>query len=457
MMSADVLRCLALGVRDGRQTLDEELIAWIEADVAAYRKLLVDERQQTPVPPLDELLPLMGWLIYEASLKPLWSIPPDFTGLDEATANEARAKVDLVTRLANAGRGLPWPEYAARALGAIRVQALIESKKDTETSYDAAWTLHEEARKKYEEFRDALGTAAERERFVRDCDEVLLPLALAETGTACRAAERVIAKWAEDHLDSDPASEARDSDRWTQRMFRELSHGAEIGERALRTAERIEAQHGLVHEVDERGLTVTTSHRNPAIMTCRALLLLYSLTHEMDWLGRRAETGSWNAYRARLVDRFLAAFGYLLRKVKDREEQPIPLVPDHLRSMVQLCLHLGLVVPGRELPQDVVVDDTLTLRRLDDDAVEAMCGWLTAIDAKTNRQRGDGNVVGSASKPSYLAGVEACRRDTGGAADYRAWRRRWPRLDRYVDHPGRTDRINSILDRVPPDHQGAAR
>jgi hypothetical protein len=452
MMSADDMRKLALDVRRGGQPVDDELVAKVESDVAEYRQLLVGRRRQTPVPPLDELLPLMGWLIYEASLKPLWSIPPDFTGLDEATANEARAKIDRIARLVNAARRLPWPEYAARALGAIRVQALIESKKDNETSYAAAWTLHEEARKKYFEYRDTLGTDAERERFVRDCDEVLLPLALAETGTACRAAERVIAKWAEDHENSDPAREEEDSANWTQRMFRELAQGASIGERALRTAAGIEERYGLVHEVDEHGLTVKTSYRNPAIMTCRAILLLYSMTYEMHRLGRLAEAGTWETYRAQLVERFFAAFQYLLRPVTDREQRNIPLQRDHLRSMVQLCLHLALVVPGRELPRDVVVDGTLTLRRLDDDAVEAMCNWLTAIDGETNKQRGDGNVVGSASKPSFIEGVEACRRDTGGAADYRAWRRRWPRLDRYVDHPGRTERINRILDRIPPDH-----
>jgi hypothetical protein len=446
MMDPDELRQLAIGVRHGSHPVDGELVARVEADVAEYRKVLVDQRRQTPVPPLDEVLPLMGWLIYEASLKPLWSIPPDFTGLDAAAVTQAEAKIDRIARLVNASRGLPWPEYAPRALGAIRVQALIESKKDTVTGYNAAWTLHQEARRKYNEFRDSLGTDSERERFVRDCDEVLLPLALAETGTACRSAERVITQWAEDHEGSDSASEEKDSASWTQRMFRELTQGATVGEHALRTAAGIEQRYGLVHQVDEHGLTVTTSFRNPAIMTCRAILLQYSLTHEMHRLGRRPDTGTWDAYRTQLVDRFFNAFTYLLRPITDRKGRPIPLAEDHLRSMVQLCLHLALVVPGRELPQDVVVDETLTLRRLDDDAVEAMSGWLTTVDATKNKQRGDANVIGSASMPRFIASVEACRQDTGAAADYRAWRRRRPRLDRYVDRPGRAERINRILD-----------
>jgi hypothetical protein len=447
MMNAEELRNAALGVHHGRLPVDDILVGRIESDVAEYRTLLVDRRQQTPVPPLDGLLPLMGWLIYEASLKPLWSIPPDFTGLDESTVSEARAKIDRVARLVNAARGLPWPEFAPRALGAIRVQALIESKKDTVTSYDTAWTLHGEARAKYFEFRDSLGTGSERERFVRDCDEVLLPLSLAETGTACRAAERVISQWAEDHQDSEPASEEKDSATWTQRMFRELMLGASVGEHALLTARGIRDRYGLVHEVDEHRLSVRTAFRNPAIMTCRAIVLLYSLTHEMDSLGRLPEAGTWDDYRTQLVERYFDAFEYLLLPATDQEDRPIPLSEDHLRSMVQLCLHLALVVPGRELPRDVVVDQTLTLRRLDDAAVEAMSGWLVSIDAETGKQRGDGNVIGSASKASFVASVEACRRDTGSAADYRAWRRRWPRLDRYVDHPGRAERINRVLGR----------
>jgi hypothetical protein len=454
MMDADRLRNLAAGVRGGSQPVDDELVARIEGDVGEYRQLLVDRREQTPVPPLDKLLPLMGWLIYEASLKPLWSIPPDFTGLDAAAVATARAKIDRIRRLANAARGLPWPEYAPRALGAIRVQALIESKKDTVIGYDAAWTLHTEARTKYSEYRDSLGTDAARERFVRDCDEVLLPLALAETGTACRAAERVISHWAEDHEGSDPAREERDSASWTQRMFRELTQGAAVGELALRTAENIEQQYGLVHQIDEERLSMKTAFRNPAIMTSRALVLLYSLTHEMNWLGRLPETGTWDAYRKQLVERFFKAFALLLRPATDREGRQIPLEGDHLRSMVQLCLHLALVVPGRELPQDVVVDESLTLHRLDDHAVEAMSAWLAADDnSRTHKQqRGDANVIGSASKPSFIASVEACRRDTGAAADYRAWRRRWPELDRYVGHDGRAQRINGILETIPPDH-----
>ena len=169
--------------------------------------------------------------------------------------------------------------------------------------------------------------------------------------------------------------------------------------------------------------------------------------------GPARQTGgnrTWDTYRAQLVELFFEAFEYLLRPITDRKGLEIPLAADHLRSMVQLCLHLALVVPGRELPRDVVVDQSLTLRRLDDAAVEAMCEWLTAVNGDTKKQRGDGNVVGSASKPSFIAGVEACRRDTGGAATIARGGAGGPGWTAMWTIPAE-DRINRILDRIPPD------
>jgi hypothetical protein len=441
MLSADDLRALAAAIRAKGRPVDDALVALLAGEVRQYRQWYTARREQVPFAPLDELLPLMGWVIYEASLLPLWSVPPNFTTLQGAAADDNAARVERLFDLADLARSLPWPEYAPRALGAIRVAALVESKRDDEEGYDAAWALHEEARDKYYEFRDSLGSTQARERFTRDLDEVLLPLSLAETGTACRAAERIIGLWAEMGLTGE-----RESARWTERMFRELTQGAAVGELALATAEDIERRYGLVHQVDEHRLSVTTSYRNPAIMTCRALLLLFSMCPEMQWLGRSPERGTWDSYRAAVLRRFEAAFAYLRREVRDEDGAPLPLSFDHLRSTVQLCLHLALLTPGRDLGADLRVDDTLTLRRLDDAAVEAMSAWLATIVPESGRKRrGDANTVGSASKPSFIASLEACRVDAGGAADYRGWRRRWPELDRYDGLDGRRDRIAVIL------------
>ena len=156
--------------------------------------------------------------------------------------------------------------------------ALAESKRDTLLGYDAAWILHEEGRNKYHEYRDTQGTDESRERFVHDLDEVLLQLALAETGTACRVTERVISEWA-----SGDASESED--RWIRRMFRDVSAGVAVGEMAIDTARRIQRERGFVKAVTEKRLALLTALQNPGIMTARAALLQLVLGREMQRLG----------------------------------------------------------------------------------------------------------------------------------------------------------------------------
>ncbi len=124
-----------------------------------------------------------------------------------------------------------------------------------------------------------------------------------------------------------------------------------------------------------------------------------------------------------------------------------PLSADHTRSIVQLCLYLALMTPNHTLARELVIDHELTLLRLDDDAVEAMSRWLATTDDR-GRLRGDASIIGSASKPSFIASVEACRTDRDTSTDYGAWRRRWHVLDRYVGLPGRRERIEWILGRL---------
>jgi hypothetical protein len=449
MMPAEELRSLARRIREDRtHPIDDALIDRMAADVEGYRKVLADAQSQVPPEQLADRLRAMGWLIYEASLRPLWTIPPDAVLWTDATHDV----IGRIYRLVDLTRGLPWPEFAPRALGSLRVAALLESKRDTEAGYDAAWSLHEEARMRYEQYRETLQTSAAAEHFVRDLDEVLLQLALAETGTACRAAERVIGLWAEGVADGTWTE--HDSGHWTQRMFRELMQGAEVGEQALRIAADIDRTYGFTAVVNEHRLAQPTSYRNPAVMTCRALLLLYSMSREMADIGRAPKAATWDDYRAQLLDRFFAAFSDLRRDVFNAADEKIPLEPDHLRSMVQLCLLLALLTPGKSLDKDLEIDGTLTIRRLDDAAVEALCHWLDApkVASKPDgARRGDGSTVGSASKPSFIAAVEASRRDGGTAAGYRAWRRRWPQLDRYRDRDGRQQRLGKIFDAIPDD------
>ena len=443
MMDAEELRSLCLRVRARKRAagapedspdVDEALVESIEADVREYRaKFYQPPFPQRPPEPLAEVLPLMGWLIYEASLDRLWDVETGFPALPDRYRAESAAAAALIGRLANAARRLVWPEFAGRALGAIRAQALVESKRDTEDGFDNAWILHDEADEKYLSFRDTLGDDPAGTPFALVLDEVFLQLALAETGTACRTAERVIGRWAEDFTTGDAEVDRQESEDWTQKLVPRLIEGVETGERALQTAIRIRADPGFVLKVTAERMTLNTALRNPSIMTCRAILLAYSMCPEMDRLRRRppAGHGTWADFRKNLIERFDAAYLLLIEKVWKADGSPWPLNADHRRSLVQICLHLGLVTPGHRLPENFPVDDDLTLDLLDDAAVEEMSAWLAAT-GENGRQRGDANIIGSSSKADFNRSVEACRTDTGAAADYHLWRSRWPQLDRYA-------------------------
>jgi len=457
MMDAEEIRSLcrrirarnrATGVPDGSPDVDDAMVTLIEQEVQAYRSTYYTGRvPQLPPEPLAELLPLMGWLIYEASLDRLWEVATSFPTLaDERRREESETAAALIVRLAGAQRGLVWPEFAGRALGAIRAYALVESKRDTEDGFDNAWVLHNEADEKYLSYLDTLGDDPSRTRFALLLDEVFLQLALAETGTACRTAERVIGRWTEDFATGDPQRDRQESEDWTQKLVPRLLEGIETGERALETAGRIKAEHKFAARVDADRMTLATAFRNPAIMTCRAILLAYSMFPEMERLRREPPAGhaGWDDLRANLLGRFDAAYRRLTDPVEKADGSPWPLNADHERSIVQICVHLALVVPRHRLVRAFEVDDTLTLEVIDDDAVEAMSAWLAA-PGENGKQRGDGNLIASSSKPDFNDSVEACRTDSGAAANYREWRCRWPSLDRYADEPGRPESMRKML------------
>jgi hypothetical protein len=457
MMTPDELRELCAKVRARNRTggpppgspeVDEKMVGMIEADIREYRDtFLTDPKPGLPPAELLERLPLMGWLIYETSLDRLWVVATAFESLEGEHGAESREAAELIRRLADAARELDWPEFGPRALGAIRALALVESKRDNERGYDLAWSLHQEADERYESYLDTLGNGSDRDRYVVDLQEVLLQLALAETGTACRTAERVIGRWGWDKefTFEDPDEDTRASERWTQRMFRELSEGVEIGERALATANKIKETHEFVHKVTEKRLTLATGLRNPAIMTCRAILLTYSMCPQMQRLRPTAPAPfeTWAAFQKDLLRRFNIAFADLCARVQKVDGEDWPLNAEHARSRVQLCLHLALVTARHSLPEPVVVDDTLTLHVLDDTAVEQMSTWL--VVKKDGKQRGDANTIGTSSKPDFNTSVEDCRQDPGAAADYEAWRIRWFELDRYAREPGRRALIARIF------------
>jgi hypothetical protein len=378
----------------------------------------------------------MGWLIYEASLAALWPIRAAFESLDEPLRSESEANYRVIRQLADGARMLPWPEFAPRALGAIRALALAESKRDTEEGYDAAWIAHREAMDRYTSYRSSLAASDPAYRVA--LDEVFLQLALAETGTACRTAERVIGRWAEGIAEGDWT--LQDETRWTQRLFRQLTEGVDIGEQALATVEQIDKAFGLVDRVDEHRMALPTAYRNPAIMTARAALLQLALSGEMEATSRRPPGNhhSWLDFQHDLLDRFTQAYNAVERPVYSHGEI-MRLRSDHQRAVIQLRLNAALLAPGHSLPSRLDFAPCLAFDPLDERAVEALSDWLAEHNS-------DANVIGTATMPGFIRSVEACRATFGVFDDgYRRWRMEWSRLDRYQSEPGRRERIAAAL------------
>lgn len=443
MMSADRIRELCPDIRSDRAMVTDDLLAEIEADVTEYRTFLTGEQTRTPPEKIQELLPLMGWLLLEVSLARLWDVPPGWGGLRGEKRREVEHTVQQISRATNAARRLPWPHYAVRALGTIRCSALVASKQDTEAGYNAAWILHEEARKKHQSFADTHGPDGD-ERYLRDLDEMLLQLALAETGTACRTAEQAVGRWIEGKEQSaNPPWTEADGPRWTNQMFRRLADAADLGERALRAANTIETRWKFTHHVDEKRAALPTSYRLPAIMTARALLLMYTLSPAMEHLGLfpGGTADNWPEARESYLQRFEKVYADIERPVKRENGDDWPLLLDHERFVVQLRLHLALVAPGRELSTRLAFDPCVGLRVLDSEAVGALSAWLGTYGRTRKQIRGDANLIGCATKPDFIASVEHLRREAGAATDYRGWRDRWRVLDRYHEEEGRSERV----------------
>jgi hypothetical protein len=422
-------------------TADDVLAGEIDRDIEEYRDLYAKARTggsvedaQAPPEDLAELLWLMGWLIYEAGWQRVQDIPPSFESLAGERRERSEAVARLVRRFADQARILPWPHFAPRALGAIRADALASSKRDTAQGYSEAATLHREAYERYQSYREIHGDRPDRERYQLGLQEVLLQLALAETGTACRTAERVIGRWSERLEAENPLWRAQDENFWVQVMFKDLVAGVAIGGLALREAAEIERKHGFSQNgVTEDRLALPTAFRNPGIMTARAALLVLALGPEMERLGHEPEFGctTWADVRDALLGRIEDAYRAIEKPVLGQDGRPALLIPAHKRALLQIRLNLALLVPGYDLASRLEFEPCLAANPLDDNAVEALSRCLA--DGYTDgKERGRGNLMASAAMPAFIRSVEACRAVYGVDHGYREWRQRWPILGRYA-------------------------
>ncbi|MEU7575824.1 hypothetical protein [Micromonospora sp. NPDC049240] len=434
----------------GRRAADEALVEAIEREVREYREWYAKHRAsesiEDSVEPPDELrerLWLIGWMIYEASWQIVqWARPED----EGAEINVRAAR--LVRQLAEIAGMLPWPHFAPRALGAIRAHALVSSKRDTAQGYNEAFLLHKDARERYERYIENHGRAPGREQELLGLEEIFVQLVLAETGTACRTAERIIGRWQEE-IEKDEREQqwtADDEEHWVEMLYRQLSLGVVIGEEALDRVAEVERAYGLAKRVDRSRLTLRTAFRNPGIMTARAALHLLPLTYEMEALGLSpgSDYEDWAEAREATIRRFVKAYQAIEKEILDEQGNPVPLITDHRRSVAQLRLNAALVLPGLDLPSALTFADFLERNPLDDEAVEALSNWLAEVDS-AGKINGNTNAIGSATMPAFLRGVAACRAERGVSVGYQEWRQSWLKLDRYIADDGRAERVARAL------------
>jgi hypothetical protein len=440
MMTPEEIESLCVGIRKKKLQIEDSLMETVGEEFRQYCATLTDPPSALPPGEMVDRLWSFGWLLYEVSFELLQRIRPAYESLEEKAAAPSFHAAQQIDVLAQIARDLPWPEFAPRALGAIRAQALAQSKRDTEPGYDQAWAYHEEANKLHGHYRE---TQTGEERYEIALDETMIQLALAQTGTSCRTAEQMIGRWSEGRSAGDWTDQ--EQPRITQGLFDRLWRGVAYGEQALAAAADIDRRYGLVHAVTSERLALVTSYRNPAIMTARAALLLLPLCIGMEALGRRppGEHDSWESMRKDLLERIEKAYADIERPVAAADGKPIDLIKDHARSLVQIRLNLGLVAPGRRLPAKVTFHPCLELDPIDDEAIAALSAWLA--EKEGDERRGDANVIGSATMPRFIEQVDAVRARYGVSSGYREWRARWFELDRYVDEPGRRERVAEAL------------
>lgn len=440
MRSPDELDALSIAIRTKKSAPPtDELLAVITEEFEQYCAAVPDDIPQLPPHELVEPLWSFGWLLYELS----WSLTPAvqarYEALDDAAARSSVAAADQIDMLADIARDLPWPEYAPRALGALRSQALAHSKRDTEAGFRRAWILHEDANDLWANYR---GNHKGNSRYEKALDETMIQLWLAQAGTSCRTIEQTVGRWAESVRDED--FEPHDENRLMQQMFDRLWNGVSFGGEALRVAAEIDTMYGLAHEVTRENLALVTAFRNPGIMTARAALLLLPLSQAMQSLGRLPPRGyaDWPTVREALLQRMRDSYAKIETPVVDPHGKPVAFAMEHQRSVVQIRLNLALVVPNCKLPSTLDFAECVTRTTLDDAAVQSLSEWLAA---PRGTRPHNANVIGTATMPCYITGVEAMRAEHGVPSGYRAWRRQWFELDRYAAEPGRQELVAEAL------------
>lgn len=436
--TTDELIELCLALRAKKVLVTAEHVSLIEALATELRE--VRERNLgVSSPPSEDVarrLRVVGWLMLEVSLQLVQKVLPAWEAIpaEEPKAQQSAECDALVDRVANSARFLAWREFCPRALGAIRAQALASSKRDTDEGFGRAWMLHREADELFDKYTSAVAGDL---RLLRDFEETLVMLRLAQTGTACRTAEFTIIRTFASDVTSSNVEKAR-----LNAMFRDLEGGAEHGDNAIDVVRNIDRKYGLVTAIDEERLALDTSYRNPGIMAARAYLLMYPVTCLLEKQNRRTwrDLPSWNQARKQILEGFVSAY-----RAIEHPASETPLSADFERSVIQLRLNLALIKPGFELPSAHTFAPCLKRAVLDEGAVEELSAWLAHPNAEGER-RGDANVIGSATMPSYLAAIHLVLGATDGAWQrYIDWRHRWFELDRHAAEPDRKDLVTAAL------------
>ncbi len=125
MLSADDLRECAKALRRRNKDLDTDpswdpdadlrVVEEVERDVAESRDYLATHRTQLPPDDLADRLHPLGWVMYELTYGAMQFVAPSFESLPDERRDVSLAGMSIIARVADAARGLPWPEFRLRS------------------------------------------------------------------------------------------------------------------------------------------------------------------------------------------------------------------------------------------------------------------------------------------------------------------------------------------------------
>lgn len=393
------------------------------------------------VPPYEQVqeLRFFGWALFEAALVAVNTVAPAYTYLPARDRDKAMSSVRDIAEIADLARATPWAEFSLRSLGALRSLALAYSKGDSADQYKAAWTTHEEVADLLDKRADEIqsGRFDDSPHIIdlkRDLDEMWQQHDLSQTGTSCREPEYALCRW----IERVKAGQFREDAQ--QELVTFLAHrlrgGIRDGLSTISRGDHVYTNYEILSQKDEKHLLGPTSMQNPGIMTARAYLLLIPMCPLMESYEHLPFEGDdWASYTRQLIDGFIWAYGRIEQPYPGIDNEEVPFVQAHLRSLVQHRLFFRIICPNEPLP--TLLNERVLGGSLDLDDVEDMSAWLSA--------RGDdANVISSATLPEYIRGIEAIRAQSGVDHGYRDWRRRWPTLDRHRQ-PERVALVAEVL------------